>query len=666
LSSRHLRVALFGAGKMGAHHVRAIQAHGRSRLIAILDPQVDPDAAKVISPDAVVYADAETLLREAKPDLVHICTPPASHASLARLCIHHGASVYVEKPFTLTALEAESLLTLAEERGVQVCAGHQLLFEDPAVQMRAHLGKIGRVVHVESYFSFRKVRPNLSMVDQAIDILPHPVYLLVDVLGLAEPGEPLVTEGVQASADGEVRAMVRAGQATGLLIVTLNGRPVDHYLKVVGTNGCLIADFVRGSFTRLDGPGAGFLPMITLPFRQAKQMRRGARRGLWNRIAGGGSSYPGLTSLVRQYHAALLDKQPSPTSRSGILATVALSERAADSLQEAERTRQERDLQALQDAARALPPTRAGAAPVLVTGATGFLGRRVVRELRRAGWPVRAVGRRVPVPSERVAGVEYVAADLGEAIPPSLLDGIGVVVHCAASSDGGKAAHDRGTVAATRHIAAASAQAGIRRLIHISSLAVLKPGSTQRGPLHEGTPVDYGNLERGPYVFAKAEAEAIVNEFAKARTLEVRVIRPGPIVDFAAFEPPGRLGRDLGSHFIAVGSPSSRLSVVDVGTVARVICAYVESFEHAPAVVNLVEPVSPTRGDLLRRTLEARPWLRPVWFPGWLMAIASPAALLAQRFLLKSSAPVNVGAAFASETYDAALARELLARLDAR
>jgi nucleoside-diphosphate-sugar epimerase len=297
---------------------------------------------------------------------------------------------------------------------------------------------------------------------------------------------------------------------------------------------------------------------------------------------------------------------------------------------------------------------------VLVTGATGFLGRRVVEELRMAGWPVRAVGRRVPVPADRAPGVNYVAVDLGEGVPRGLLDGVGIVVHCAASSEGGKAAHERGTVGATRNIAEAAAAAGIRRFVHVSSLAVLKTGATVRGPLNEETPVDRGNLARGPYVWAKAEAEAIVNDLAESGRLDVRVIRPGPIIDFAAFDPPGRLGRDLGSLFVAVGSPSNRMSVVDVGTVARVICAYVESFEDAPALVNLIEPDAPTRGDLLRRTLAVRPWLKTVWFPNWLMAIASPMAVVAQRVLLKSKSPMNVAATFASEKYDSSMARSLL------
>lgn len=653
---------MFGAGKMGGHHARAIQAHGSARLVAIYDPMVDAEGAGRLSPHAIAFTDAERLLCEVKPDLVHICTPPSSHGMLARLAIEHGASVYVEKPFAETVAEADELLALATARGVSVCAGHQCLFEEPAKRIREHLATIGRIVHIESYFSFRKVRRNFSFVEQAIDILPHPTYLLVELLQLAAPGIAVAIDGVQTSADGEVRALLRAGDATGVLVVSLQGRPVDHYLKVVGTSGCLMGDFVRGSFTILDGPGAGFLPLITIPFKQAKQMRRGARRGLWNRLAGGGSSYPGLTTLVRTFHESLLNGTPSPTDAAGIRSTIEVCEDIADRLRGCELSRRQVDQAALDASAAQLGSPRTGAG-VLVTGATGFLGKRVVNELRSAGWRVRAVGRKVPDPGDREPGVEYVAADLGAGVAAALLEGIGSVVHCAASSDGGKGAHERGTIAATRNIAEAAAAASIRRFVHISSLAVLKSGSSHHAPLNESTAVDKGNLNRGPYVWAKAEAEAIVQEFHEQGRLDVRIIRPGPIVDFAAFDPPGRLGRDLGSHFFAVGPKRGLLSIVDVGTVARVIRAYLDRFEDAPSVVNLVEPDAPTRADLLRRTLAVRPWLRPVWIPGWMMAIGSPVATLAQRVLLKSTSPIDLAAAFASERYDPTTARTLLTRI---
>ena len=131
-----------------------------------------------------IYSSAEDLLNQIKPDVVHICTPPATHATLAKLALDHGAHIYVEKPFTLSTHDAKEVLSLAKDKGLQVCAGHQLLFESPALRADECSKKLGRIVHIESYFSFNPVRHSkdgrtaISPLDQLLDILPHPVYLL--------------------------------------------------------------------------------------------------------------------------------------------------------------------------------------------------------------------------------------------------------------------------------------------------------------------------------------------------------------------------------------------------------------------------------------------------------------------------------------------------------
>ena len=60
------------------------------------------------------FSDLKEMLERCSPDVVHITTPPQSHYSLAKQCLESGSHVYLEKPFTITAREAESLIQLAE------------------------------------------------------------------------------------------------------------------------------------------------------------------------------------------------------------------------------------------------------------------------------------------------------------------------------------------------------------------------------------------------------------------------------------------------------------------------------------------------------------------------------------------------------------------------
>jgi len=657
-----LRVGVIGSGKMGLQHLKAIAATRRATIVGVADPAADREQlASLLPADARVFTDAAELLA-LRPDVVHIVTPPATHADLARQAILAGCHLYVEKPFTPTRSEAEDVLRLANERGVSVCPGHQVLFEGPALAARDLMSALGRLVHVESYFSFRTARRTITPVAQAKDILPHAVYPLVEQLrigtGLEE--EPFELAGLAVRAEGDVYALIRLGHATGVLMVTLNGRPVEHYQHIVGTDGWLRADYISGSLTRVLGPVAGPSVLFTA-YRRAVQGFSGATRGIWRLIFGRAGSYPGLFTLVERFYESLSQGGPAPLSPRSIVDTVAICEEIGEALDRAEHHGEQEARRQLERQEAVLSP-RLPRPGVLVTGGTGLLGRQVVAELRRVGFPVRALARRVPRFGVRVPGVEYVAGDLARPLEPQVLAGIGLVVHCAAETSGGKDDQKRNSIDATRHVLEAAKAAGVERCIHVSSLGVLKTGREVGGPLDEATPVDAGNLKRGPYVWGKAESEMLAQKLGRELGLQVKVLRPGPLVDFTAFEPPGRLGRELGSVFVAIGGRRSPLSVCDVTTAAQVIRSYAEDFNAAPPLVNMVEAPAPTRRELVARLRTVRPDLRVWWFPAWLLRLMSGPLKLAQRWLMHSSQPLDVYAAFASERYRTDLAAKVIDR----
>ena len=102
-----IRVALFGCGKMGLQHLRAIQMQESAEIVAIADPEMDPtNLPPSVSDTIEIYSDPRELLEKAEPDVVHIVTPPATHTDLAVLALQHGANIYVEKPFTLAKSDA--------------------------------------------------------------------------------------------------------------------------------------------------------------------------------------------------------------------------------------------------------------------------------------------------------------------------------------------------------------------------------------------------------------------------------------------------------------------------------------------------------------------------------------------------------------------------------
>lgn len=184
---------------------------------------------------------------------------------------------------------------------------------------------------------------------------------------------------------------------------------------------------------------------------------------------------------------------------------------------------------------------------VAVTGATGFLGRYLVDVLLRRGCRVIGVVRNPDrVPELRGRGVELRRADLAE--PERLAAGFAgadAVVSNAALYALGRLVsfgdrnwreHHRANIEGTRHVVEAAATAGVRRLVHVSSVIVyqrpLPPRVTEDHPLLAET------TRPGPtnaYALSKAEAERVVRRLAAEHRIDLTIVRPGGI--YGAFDP---------------------------------------------------------------------------------------------------------------------------------
>ena len=108
----------------------------------------------------------------------------------------------------------------------------------------------------------------------------------------------------------------------GVLIVTLTGRPVESYLKIVGSNGCLIADFVRGTAIKFPGPGTSAISAILNPYIHAKQLISKTTLSFAHKALKKQSSYPGLLELIHLFYESIIRKIPPPTSYASIIDTV--------------------------------------------------------------------------------------------------------------------------------------------------------------------------------------------------------------------------------------------------------------------------------------------------------------------------------------------------------
>jgi predicted dehydrogenase/nucleoside-diphosphate-sugar epimerase len=614
-----LRVAFVGAGHMAERHVDALRrVPTPHQVVGVCDLRSDAARALARRAGTQAYSSLTALLEDARPDIVHICTQPGTHFNLARQALLGGAHVYIEKPFAQTRDHAEALFELARERGLLLCAGHQLVRDPAFSKLLQQAAALQPVAVVDSYFAFRPPRLHpyrsapAALAEQLLDILPHPLYTLVSALEQLVPnGRALQLAHVTASPT-DLHATLRIGEATGRLCVSLRARPVASLLTVTGAHGTLTADFVRGTVLGAGNDGTSPLEKIANPFIEAAQLAWRSAGGLTRRLVRG-IDYPGLAELVSDFYAAVAAGAQSPIGVDHLRRVTDLYEELTAQVR--------RGIPPATPKPMAIGGVKADLPVAVVTGAAGFLGRALTRELARRGFRVRGTYRSGQVPDDPYVQ-EWVRVDLAADIPTEVFAGATVVVHAAAATAGGFDAHARDSVGATGNVLRAMAAAGVRQLVYVSSISVLEPPDSIRERQAEETRLATNSERLGPYTWGKCAAEQLVAEAHARQEVVARIVRPAALIDWEDLvDLPGLLGRRLfGQWYLGLGRPGLPFAACEVGQAGAAIAWIAARFDAAPPVVNLMDPDIATRRGLLEQ-FQKRGWQgRVVWVPIGMLA----------------------------------------------
>ncbi|WP_242901249.1 NAD-dependent epimerase/dehydratase family protein [Actinomadura terrae] len=297
---------------------------------------------------------------------------------------------------------------------------------------------------------------------------------------------------------------------------------------------------------------------------------------------------------------------------------------------------------------------------VAVTGASGFVGGAVCRELVARGVTTHGFGRRADVPSAHLGGASYRAWDL---VHGPLRDAprVDAVVHCAGSvADWGPTAEIfAGNLIGTRNALAAFPGA---RFVHVSTASVYDPFRPSVMATEDEAPVDrYLNA----YGASKAAAERAVLARGGAGDGDVIVLRPHAVYgpgDRALL--PRLLAAVRGPVLPAAGTGRQRVSLTCVGNLARA-CVLAATGPVASGVFNITDAFPVTVDGALReilreRGVRARPVYAPARLAGPLAAAVEGAFLLARRREPPRLTRYAVGHLAVERTLDITAAREVL------
>lgn len=657
------RVGIIGAGHISEFHLRGLKRVPGVEVVGVTD--LDRSRAEALAKRfriPHVFDDLDALLQHGV-DVVHVLTFPGSHAELTIRALEAGCHVLVEKPLATSEDDCNRMVNAAREAGKVVCVDHAML-RDPFVRQaidQVKAGKIGEVLGVhyfksQAYPPYRGGPLPVHYREGGYpfrDVGVHALYLLAELLGDVEDVTAQYREG---GADPNLlysdwHALVRCRRGTGQVHLSWNIQPHQNVLTIQGTRGVIRADLFGMTVTRKN---AGRLPQFVQ--RAVNAWSEGWKmvwQVPWNVLRvflGGIRRYHGVQQLVVDFYDSLANHQPPPAPAEQARPIVAWTERIA---QQADRARE--------DWLARFPSELT--ARVLVTGANGFIGKRLVDRLLAEGNRLRLFVRRQPRP-ELLSDprVEVVIGDLGdpEAVERAVA-GTEMIYHVGAAIKGSVADFDRGTIVGTRNIVTSAVKHGAR-MVYISSLSVLHAAAARAGQvIREDWPLEPHPERRGHYTRTKLEAEKLVVEAVNKQGLQAVILRPGqvfgpgvPLINGAvAIRRPGRL--------IVLGDGKVVLPLIYVDDLVDAVVLASRKQVFDGSIYHLVDSAQLTQNDLIERYRQATGKRESVWHLPRFFVYSAAFGVRMLTGLLGRSAPLSiyrVRSALAPWLFDCMAARE--------
>jgi predicted dehydrogenase/nucleoside-diphosphate-sugar epimerase len=641
---QRVRVCLVGAGYVASRHLAALRDLPFVEVAGICD--TDRKKAEELAARFRIGGVFGSLaeMASARPEVVHILTPPASHCALTLEALEMGCHVFVEKPMAETAEECDRMIASAREKRLVVSVNHSMRFEPAVMVALDHVAK-GHCGELLSAYYFRGSDyppyaggPLPALYRQGSypfrDLGVHAVYLLEAFLGpirsLSERhygtgNNPMLTfDEWRVSAEGE--------RGTGEILLSWNMRPLQNDLWVHGTRGILHVDaFLQRCHWYRTYPGPKQAHFIVNGLRHGAASLVEIPSFVVRAVTGKLKPSPGIYESVVAFHKALAAGSPVPVSPEEgrrAVALVAEASRAAD---------EEKDrMEAARERERPRP------ARILVTGAAGFLGSALTRRLRERGEEPRVFLRRPAAPGSPAEGLDAVYGSLGE---PNAVDravaGVDVVYHVGAAMKGWREDFEAGTIQGTRNVIDACIKYGVRRLVYVSSLGVLDHAGHADGvPVNEASPVEPHPDLRGLYSQTKLEAERMVLAAIAERGLQAVVIRPGQIFGPGAEKVTPNGVIQIAGKWILAGSGQRKLPLVYCDDIVDALILAAQSERAAGQVVNVVDTTPVTQNEYLGYQLPAlgnkKVWKIPV---AGLLVAAAGIEILGK--LLKRGVPLS-------------------------
>ena len=332
-----MKVGLVGCGFICHQHLRALKRLPAVQVIGLCDRerQLAPSVADAYGvPQA--HDSMERLLAAARPDVVHILTPPQSHCRLAIQALEAGCHVLVEKPMAMNAAEAEAMCAASRRTGRSLGVAHNYLFVPALLAAQA----VDRAEAASARCSRPMSTGACPPTGRRTASRPgrgcgrfrvacsggHAASRLrtAALMGRLEPSAVSVAGG-DAGQASELVLLLASDRGPTTMSLSLRSNPVRKIIRVNGSRGSLEIDLATSVLVHTASQADGTVARALVNLATAGQIAAGtaanALRTALRRLP------RGHETLIARFYAALRGRGAPPVSGDDGLRTVAVLDR---------------------------------------------------------------------------------------------------------------------------------------------------------------------------------------------------------------------------------------------------------------------------------------------------------------------------------------------------
>lgn len=558
-----VNTAFIGTGNIARVHLDAIKDLKCASIVGVFDRSAEASESMAKAAGCESFTDLDRMLADPRIDIVHVLTPPGTHADLARRVVETGKHVFVEKPVTTNGAEADALVQLASAGPAVVGVNHNFVHHPAFAKLWdiVRAGRIGRLRYVDVTFHpmlkqlaagqfshWMFASPVNLLLEQAVHPLSQVLALTGDIGDMTVLPGPLKRLSGTASFVPEFIASMQCASVQASFRFMVGASYPMWRLTAVCDDGYAVADMIAGVCEVQQR--SRFLDPLDHALSLSASAGRRTASAVRNLVTYGASQlglvrrsdafYLSMRGSIAEFYGSLAHRRPPMSdARFGAVLVKTCEQIAAlaGSMPPATQSTGQPHTQTPAPASAAVEQSgqvsAQSGALVTLLGGTGFIGRATLDALLHAGYRVRVLARGVGNLHDayRQPGVEVMSGDVRSRTDlDRSMQGATYVANLA--HGGGGATFEqvrRSMVESAVAVAVCAHAARVSRVVHVGSIAGLYLGDPNE-VIRGDTPPDPQPHKRGDYAHAKALADIEFERTCKARELSFVILRPGVVV----------------------------------------------------------------------------------------------------------------------------------------